>query len=172
MTRQTNGARPHLTSNPSADMVCGRAVMRWPLILCVGASAGLLAGCGGSSSNPQTGDRSSIIHTARSYFVFDASPDRDTYCASYVELQRSDRFGAGSLVDDADRTESRCRRFWSRLSPSHTGWRDATIRRVEIDGDRGHALVTFRVRGRMTSRNAWVGEVGPGDWRVLNAGYD
>jgi hypothetical protein len=96
MTRQTNGARPHLTSNPSADMVCGRAVMRWPLILCVGASAGLLAGCGGSSSNPQTGDRSSIIHTARSYFVFDASPDRDTYCASYVELQRSDRFGAGA----------------------------------------------------------------------------
>jgi hypothetical protein len=54
----------------------------------------------------------------------------------------------------------------------HTGWRDAEIKRVEIDGSRGHVLVSFREAGRKTSRDAWVGKVAHGDWRVLNAGYD
>jgi hypothetical protein len=137
------------------------------------AGAGVLLGCGGSSTpTVPPSDRASIMRASRNYFLRDATPDPDTYCTSYVELQRSDNFRAGSLVEDADRTESRCRGFFDRISVRPTGMHDAKIKRIEIDGDRGHVMVTFRFAGRETFRNAWVGKVAGGDWRILNAGYD
>jgi hypothetical protein len=150
--------------------------MRRPVIMiCAAAVSGLLVGCGGTSSpdRPRS-DRASIIDAAKTYFVFDPSPDRDEYCASYVELQKSDSPLHGELTSDANRTEARCRRFLPRYlrHVGHTGWRDAKIKRVEVERDRGHVLVTFRIRGRMTSRDARVGRVARGDWRILNAGYD
>ena len=161
-----------MTLHRAAGIVYARAPMRRLVMICVAALIGVVVGCGGSSSHRfPSNNRASIIEAARSYFVFDSTPDRGAYCASYVGLQRSDSFRVGSLTEDADRTESRCRSVWNRVSPAHTGWRDATIKRVHIDGDRAHVLVTFRMSGRLTSRNAWVGRVAPGDWRILNAAF-
>jgi hypothetical protein len=131
--------------------------------------------CGGSSSDSSgVPDQAAISEAANHYFVFDRTPDADEYCTSYVELQRSDSFGHGDLASDANRTESHCRQFLPRYvrHGGHTGWRNTQIKRISIDGDRGHVLVSFRMRGRQLSRDAWVGRVAAGDWRILNAGYD
>jgi hypothetical protein len=131
--------------------------------------------CGGSSSDSSgVSDQVAIRNAADHYFVFDKTPSADDYCTSYIELQRSDSFGHRDLTSDANRTEGHCRQFLSRYvrHGGHTGWRNAQIKRVKIDGDRGHVLVSYRMRGRNTSRDAWVGRVARGDWRILNAGYD
>jgi hypothetical protein len=133
------------------------------------------AACGGSSSDSSDiSDQAAIKEAADHYFVFDRTPSADDYCTSYIELQRSDSFGHGDLASDANRTESSCRKILPRYvrHVGHTGWPNAQIKRVEIDGDRGHVLVSFRERGRQTSRDAWTGKVAAGDWRILNAGYD
>ena len=139
------------------------------------ATALAAAACGSSSPGASdVSDRAAIKQAADHYFVLDTTPSADDYCTSYIELQRSDSFRHGHLTADAERTETRCRRFLPRYTRhvGHTGWPSAQMKRVEIDGDRGHVLVSFRQAGRKTSRNAWVGKVAEGDWRILNAGYD
>lgn len=133
------------------------------------------AACGSSSSGASdASDRAAIKQAADHYFVLDRTSNADDYCTSYIELQRSDSFRHGNLTSDANRTETRCRQFLPRYARhvGHTGWPDAHIKRVEIDGSRGHVLVSYRMGERRVSRDAWVGKVARGDWRVLNAGYD
>jgi hypothetical protein len=130
-----------------------------------------VVGCGGGA-DVGGGDVSDIRRSVDAYFVLDTPPTPSTYCRSYVELQRSDNFRAGNLTEDAQATESKCLRAFALVQPTHTGWPEAQIRTIDVDGDRGHAMVTYRFRGHTVTRNAWVGRVDDGDWRVLNAGYD
>lgn len=137
-----------------------------------------LASCGSSDSDdPTTGlsDRDAIQQAAENYFLLDQTPDPDAYCTSYIALEIDEQPSHGDLTEAAERTESECRRGFEHYAEQigKTGWPQAEIERIQIDkSDRAHVYATWVERGRQTSRNAPVGKVAEGDWRVLNAGYD
>jgi hypothetical protein len=138
----------------------------------------IVAGCGGGDGDDSSGvgDESSIERSLRAYFVFDTSPDFDTYCRSFVYVHDQDTFRHGSpspLARDARATEIPCRNRSEFLRPNHTGWRDAHIGNIERRGDRARAELTYRFPGNgIISRGAQLARINKGDWRILLAGYD
>jgi hypothetical protein len=154
--------------NPSRERgsACQRRWIVAAFILAVLATTG----CGGGND-----DKSGIVRSLRSYFVFDADPDFAAYCRSFISVHDSETFRHGSptaLAHDADSTETRCRNQSAVLRPNHTGWPDARIGKIQRHGDRASADLRYRYGGRMIDRGATLARIHPGDWRILLAGYD
>jgi hypothetical protein len=147
-----------------------------------------LGGCGDESSSVQkpAGARASIRQSAEAYFLHDENPKPDVYCRSHVSVREPETLPSGpdflataeevqpALEADADYTEDRCHQTLELYLAQvpHTGYRDAEIGAIKVQGIRGHVMATYKDQGRTVTRNAFVGRIGPGDWRILNAGWD
>lgn len=157
------------------------------LVTLITASA-VTIGCGDddpSDTASPISDRAAILRSAEAYFLYDEDPDPDVYCRSFVSVREPETLPSGrdylataekvqpDLVEDADATEAECHEYLDLVldHDGHVGYRDAEIGEVRIQGEgiRGHVMATWGERGE---RNAFVGRIGPGDWRILNAGWD